>query len=261
MIWPPQVDRPLVFNFTDDLSRRVHNRLADGTRWKVRQGEETITDILLLDLKASGYGLKLAKVARKPESRFGMDWLLNLPYAGGWVLLAIQAKKLRDGSYSFRQRVGKGGPQQFDVLNDFCRDKGAQGVYALYNEVPNIGADKWQCPDTLDRERLGCSLAPLETVGWYFRGRYGRTFDAIHQQAGTIPLSCLFHDHSRFTAGGIPSTTEGRSRIPLRAPNNDLTISDRPQFAEGDVNEDGELELDVRAFPEGQLPKWVVTVE
>ena len=89
-----------------DLSRETWERLRDAMQLSVRFGEETITDLLALDISRHGLTTTTFEQTSKPEEAVtGSDyewWVGNNSI--GWVRLAVQAKKLflNKKQYSFR---------------------------------------------------------------------------------------------------------------------------------------------------------------
>lgn len=89
MPWP-HINHRAAFDLAQTLSTNVYRRLDEGDRWGIRQGETTISDILLLDLITARLpGITVEKTERAREASDGMDWLLNVDLGGKWVLLAI----------------------------------------------------------------------------------------------------------------------------------------------------------------------------
>src|ERR1051326_2383828 len=97
----------IAFMLLEALSSRIWTRLRYSKEYEVSHGEETITDITLLDLKMTVERLKIEgidvwKCAEGGEPHIGIDWMW---YVGspsqGWLHFAVQAKKLHLGSWRY----------------------------------------------------------------------------------------------------------------------------------------------------------------
>src|SRR5689334_21335302 len=86
----------------EDLAARTWDYLLAGEQTKVRLGEETLTDINLVDLqRAHPAQVQTVKFTKSQERRNGADWELWLFEKGHVLALRFQAKKLyRDGTYT-----------------------------------------------------------------------------------------------------------------------------------------------------------------
>lgn len=257
MIWP-QINHPEAFTRIGLLSRAVYTRLDLGDSWRIRQGEATVTDTLLLDIAISRLpGVGVRKVSVTQESRGGMDWLLAVPVTGGWAVLALQAKRLKDGQYNFRHVVKSTNRDQLDLLDEFCRSRGAIGGYTLYNAPSHVTKSQWHCTEPFDAQcisLMGCTLVPLRVARRALRKVIEPEFAPVHQDSDAIPLRCLFHRHLGTPNGMALSQTQAASNTfevyPELPFGLEAALSASPYPAE----------LDRTQFPGGRLPKWIGVV-
>ena len=167
----------------------------------VRFGEETITDLLMLDLNRSG--VRRARFVQTPkhrEAKKGTDfecWLGS--DAAGWIRLAIQAKKLdvksdRYNSLNHKVKASRGKKKsQLDILDNYANSNGAVPLYCLYNYSDVVDPCKhWHCCQRPFRiEELGCTLTPPSVIKRSIRQWGKRNFDFIHEFQCTLPWRCL----------------------------------------------------------------------
>ena len=167
-----------------------------GVLGPVRFGEETITDLLMMDLFMQGSTVALFSQTSKPdEAMWGTDFELWLGSDTlGWLRFAIQAKKLdlRTDRYASLTQSNVNGPQ-IDLLERYARRKRAAPLYCLYNHTDGADvSDHWHCctpPPNL--KELGCSVTPLSNIATAIRERGGKNFDSIHRNESTLPWKCL----------------------------------------------------------------------
>ena len=173
-------------------------RLGHAGALKARLREETLTDLLILDMlphqRTNGFWIH--HPTRTQEHVFGADLLLWIRYAGGTGRrLALQAKKLYpSGRYEALAHRDASGTRQVDKLDWFARLWGAVPVYMLYNHVDPLPCYKtpWQCCRKCDREQLGCTLVPSWGIRDAIAIRGARTFWAIHGKEPARPWRCVF---------------------------------------------------------------------
>ena len=177
-------------------------RLGQADSLGARLGEETLTDLLILDMlphrRMNGFSIHHPTKAQ--ESVFGADLLLCIRYPGGsGRRLALQAKKLypTTGRYGALAYKDASGSRQIDKLDRFARWWGAVPAYMLYNHVDPLPSypPHWHCCRAYDHVQLGCTLAPTWCIRHAIRFRGGRTFPAIHAHAPTRPWRCIFDCH------------------------------------------------------------------
>ena len=175
------------------LSEQMWEYLHAVKDLSVRFGEETITDLLTLDIRRQGLRVtKWEQTSKLREAIQGTDfeWWIGHDQIG-WVRFAVQAKKLNLGNqqYNFAHKVN--GLRQLDILEHYANGVGAIPLYCLYNYSDRVNPSRhWQCCKHPFRvEDLGCSVAPLSTVRNMVRG--GKNFNGVHSRKGTVPWRCL----------------------------------------------------------------------
>jgi len=177
----------------------VWERLGNSKQYGIAQGEETLTDNLLLYLASQSLSsIKIIPTPKSQESIKGTDWEWWIGNKhSGYLRYAVQAKKLdlKLGRYaSLNHKVGHGASAQFQhkILEDYAIANQAIPIYVFYNHL-EIGdyPKKWNCPLPIDYPKLGCSVTPLKNVKIAIAKRGSRTFDKIHQFPETVPLRCL----------------------------------------------------------------------
>ena len=175
----------------------VWRRLGRAGVLRARLGEETLTDLMVLDMlpHRRTNGFVIHHPTKVQESRIGADVLLVVRYPGGsGRRLALQAKKLyRTGRYGALAEEDASGNRQIDKLDRFARHWGAVPAYLLYNHVdPLPRRPHWHCCRPYDRAQLGCTLVPSWCVRDAISFRGQRTFRAVHADGTTRPWRCVF---------------------------------------------------------------------
>lgn len=180
------------------LAKATWERIRFGYELNCSQGEETITDINLLDLKRAGSpGMYILKTGKVEEAEYGIDWEWWIgseinPLIGGWWRYAIQAKKLdSSGRYNaLRHKVGD--RYQFDILTEYARRNKCIPLYCLYNYVREDVEQYWHCCSfKCEPTQLGCTIAPLDAIAPAFYKGASKKFSYIHQNESVIPWRCL----------------------------------------------------------------------
>ena len=167
-----------------------------GALGPVRFGEETITDLLMMDLYVQGSRLAHFQQTSKPdEAMWGTDFELWLgSETRGWFRFAIQAKKLdlRTDRYSSLTQSNSNG-QQIDLLEQYARCNRAAPLYCLYNHTD--GADEFEhwhcCTGPADLKELGCTVTPSFNIRTAIDQWAGKNFKSIHSSESTLPWKCL----------------------------------------------------------------------
>ena len=167
-----------------------------GVLGPVRFGEETITDLLMMDLFVQGSTVALFRQTSKPdEAMWGTDFELWLGSDQlGWFRFAIQAKKLdlRTDRYASLTQSNSNG-LQIELLEDYARLNRAAPLYCLYNHTDGADeCDHWHCcTPPADLKELGCSVTPLSNITTAIGEQGGKNFDSIHKNKSTLPWKCL----------------------------------------------------------------------
>ena len=179
------------------------HRLGQAHRLGARLGEETLTDLLVLDMLPHRRvnAFSILHPTRSQESLVGADLLICMKYPdGSGRRLALQAKKLSPaGRYDALVHKDASGTFQIDKLESFARWWGAAPAYLLYNHkrpAPSLHPPQWHCCRAYDPEQLGCTLVPAWRIRDAIRFRGQRTFRALHAYPPTRPWRCVFDCHS-----------------------------------------------------------------
>lgn len=179
----------------DDIWERLRNSIEFG----INQGEETLTDNLLLYLASQKLsGITVIQTPKNKEKLIGTDWEWWIGNKkNGYLRYAVQAKKLdlKSGRYaSLNHKVGKGkgAIAQHKVLEMYAKSNNAIPLYAFYNYLaPSNYPKSWNCNLKFDISKLGCTVTPLKNVKIALSKRGYRTFKKIHAFPETVPLRCL----------------------------------------------------------------------
>jgi hypothetical protein len=189
---------PYATRLLERLARATWERIKIGEQLDCSQGEETITDINLLDMKRAGYpGMRIIKTNKPQESQWGIDWEWWIgsdrgALSNGWWRFAIQAKKIdRQGRYnSLRHKIGR--RFQFELLKQYAHKNQCIPLYCLYNFVPRDIHTFWHCCTTpYDQPQMGCTVAPIAAIAEVFRKGASKKFEAVHKHPTVLPWRCL----------------------------------------------------------------------
>jgi hypothetical protein len=184
----------------ESLARSTWERLRDARTLGIRFGEETITDLLLLELKRLGSGqIRIIQTPRSIEKTSGTDWewWVRAPGNTGWYRFAIQAKRLDPRSNRYERLRHRVGPVlQLDLLKQYARKNRAIPLYCFFNHVDNFDDAKlkqvWRCcEEKRELQQLACTVVPLPVIEWVSAPRVSKTFSAVHSHQGAVPWRCL----------------------------------------------------------------------
>ena len=231
----------------------------------VRLGEETLTDLLILDFmrfKPSHY--KLFQINKKEESRIGADLEIRL-HAGEnqAAVFAVQAKKLyQSGRYErLNAKVKSSGSSQIDILDMYSESIGALPLYLLYNYVDQRDMQPyWHCCQCLDERQLGCTLVPSWTIRQAISKHGCRNFDWIHTSCNALPWRCLFDCPQLRDHQSLPPARRRLSMFREPSPlSDDLSIIKTTLPPSDDAQEDHEQNYDWVNFEpmDGAWPDWL----
>lgn len=179
------------------ISSDTWRRLSWADHFGARLGEETMTDLLILDMMQfpRNYGVCVFHPTRLEESRCGADLMVWIRRRKGRSrFLAIQAKKLYNGKrYNTLNHYTNRGIRQIDLLEAFARQYHAIPLYLLYNHFDlENWRSFWHCCKSPDIEQLGCTLVPSWKINRAINERGKRTFTAVHANATSLPWRCVF---------------------------------------------------------------------
>ena len=264
------------------LSGETWERLRDANNLSVSFGEETITDILALDINRCGLMTTTFNQTTKPEeAEIGADYEWWIGHDSiGWIRMAVQAKKLNlhRQQYNFRH-TSKNNVQQIDRLDTYARKVRALPLYCLYNHSDFAEHQvHWRCAQRpFDENDLGCTVAPSRTIRRLVRGQ--KNFRYLHTYGRAIPWRCLVScPRLRYLLWGSQKSESGfpapefqaefgnfpcfypelpSMLQPSQAPVDDASIS----FADATPNDAFADEL--FAFSAGNriLPKWIIVLQ
>ena len=180
------------------FAQRTWSTLGHASRLQAPFGEETLTELLVLDMlphrRAKGFWL--SSTTKRAEHRCGADLLVAVRYqTGRWSRFALQAKKLdpnhnRYPAFAYVTRS----TEQLDKLERFARQLHALPLYLLYNHSDTARCSKhWHCLEPFDVGQLGCTLVP----SWHIRRMLRRPppprdFDSANSVSQSRPWRCVF---------------------------------------------------------------------
>lgn len=178
----------------EELAVDTWERLRDARALGIRFGEETITDLVLLEMKrkhsARSY---IAQTPLHKEKTQGTDWEWWIGSDRvGWIRYAVQAKRLnKDLRYgSITHKVN--GTKQIDLLERYAKKHRALPLYCLYN-YSGIGIDNsaWNCSLPYKKYQLACTITSIGVARHAIDNWGEKTFAKIHANQNTLPWRCL----------------------------------------------------------------------
>ena len=177
------------------VARRTWSTLRLAHQLRTRFGEETLTDLLVLDMLPHRHakGFWLHQTTKHEEHRWGADLFVLIRHpTGSWSRLALQAKKLHpDDGYRMLNRV-KESVNQLKKLEQFARQYHALPLYLLYNHSKTAErSEHWHCQQPFAKRQLGCTLVP----SWHIQHmlcRPPRDFHSAHNVRQSRPWRCAF---------------------------------------------------------------------
>ena len=178
------------------VAERTWSTLGRAKQLRGRFGEETLTELLVLDMlphqRARGFWLR--PTTKHVEGWCGADLFVAVRHkTGRWSRFALQAKKLYpNDSYPMLN----GGPKctsQLDKLERFARQLHALPLYLLYNHSNTVQPSQhWHCSQPFAVGQLGCTLVP----SWHIRRMINcpppRNFDLAHNVSQSRLWRCAF---------------------------------------------------------------------
>ena len=183
----------------DELARKIYLEINLSKKYNISYGEESITDIVLLQLaKLNNFNLRIIQTRKNLECNQGTDWewfIGSQKY--GWTRFALQAKKCnpKDLNYkSLKHKVGQSPNQelQIDKLKKYSSSNKAIPLYTFYNYNPNCKkAEHWHCRKPFDKELLGWTITPLKNVEIAIKNRGWRNYHKIHSFKENLHMKCL----------------------------------------------------------------------
>jgi hypothetical protein len=178
-----------------ELAIDIGERLRDARDLSVRFGEETITDIVLLDMKRKNPAqISVIQTPKLDESLKGTDWEWWIGSDRiGWLRYAVQAKRLHLPSKRYTSLTHVvGGQLQIDILNNYASANEAIPLYCFYNFVEgNLARGAWNCCQSFEEAQLGCTVIPSFVVRRAIEQHGAKNFSWIHSHQQSIPWRCL----------------------------------------------------------------------
>lgn len=183
----------------ESLATTTWERLEDSEKLGCLQGEETITDINVLEIKRAGFpNISVNTIPKTEEAKKGFDIDLGVwigSNSGHWQHFLIQAKRLDTSNLKYNKLRHKIKEQfQFEKLEDHAKTMpNTTAFYCFYNFVKLDNLNNfWRCCEPFEEHQLGCTIAPLDSIRNAFSPTGSKTFQWIHSQNQTIPWRCLF---------------------------------------------------------------------
>lgn len=230
------------------LAQDTWENLREAKLLSVRFGEETITDLLLLELRRKGF-IGFRQTGLHHESKYGTDfecWVGSDD--SGWVGYAVQAKKLDFGTGTYRNlghMVKGAGKRQIDILKTYATSRGLIPRYCLYSHSPHVAQSFLHCcsRDFLEEE-LGCTLTPPSVIERAIASRGGKRFETLQSDSDTVPWRCLAIC-PRLEGSLISNSTSSDLLSPLL--DKDSTIHRRLPKEVFRLREEGRKEFSIRS--------------
>ena len=178
------------------VAQRTWSTLGLAKELRARFGEETLTDLLVLDMlpyeRAKGFWLR--PITKHEEHWCGADLFVAVRHpTGRWSRFALQAKKLYPNDSYPMLNAGRKCATQLDKLERFARQLHALPLYLLYNHSNTARRSQhWHCSQPFAVGQLGCTLVP----SWHIRRMISRSpprdFDLAHNVSQSRPWRCAF---------------------------------------------------------------------
>lgn len=183
----------------EQIAQNTWGWLGLSRHFKTRLGEETLTDLLILDLvsRSPNRNLMVFPTSKIREATQGTDLVICVHRGGTKAdIYAIQAKKLYPpGRYgALKARSGNTSKLQIDTLERYAMAIKAVPLYLLYNHIDNLVSPQiyWHCCQPVDIEQFGCTLTPSWCIRDAISFRGCRTFEHMHSNRATLPWQCAF---------------------------------------------------------------------
>jgi hypothetical protein len=178
----------------ESLGREVWQRIGDGDSLGVRQGEVTLTDHVLLEIRRRRPpAVHVRKIGPALEPKVGADFDLWVRRGQRFRRYLVQAKRLeRDGGRYKALGHKVNGTLQATILGHAASVLNAVPAYALYNHRPGTPRGTyWHCCQNEELLLFGWTVVRLARVQQALK-RFGcRTFDFLHQDRSALPIRCL----------------------------------------------------------------------
>jgi hypothetical protein len=239
------------------IASRTWKDMRDGYKFKVSQGEESMTDRILLDIvraiESENFDLQVLKIDKKTEAKCGFDFELWIGNQGRWLRYILQAKRLNVATRKYDQlnhKVKRDTEKipQIVIFEDFAkRHPDSIPLYCFYNYLSIPSVPRWNCGLAKEYEQFGCSIVPLQHVKRCNTRKGGKDFKSVHDCEDAFPWRCLMCRRFR----------EDFSKHPLveQAQTGRLIHEELPYFLQG-ISESSTTESKRQGvFPFDALPR------
>ena len=170
------------------------HRLSDAKDAKMSLGEETITDINLLEIaKARHPEIKIKKFNKIEEGENGADWEFWLTgKSEKWLGLRIQAKVINLENDKYEQLHYHKGDQTNKLINNSMKNNKLIPLYCLYTMCDlSQYVKKFAYKNYVNKhESYGCSFIDAFVVK-----KWGKETHISHLIQDMIPWHCIFLIH------------------------------------------------------------------
>lgn len=187
------------------LSENIWDRIRDSVDSGIRQGEESITDNILLEIfRARPFGVKTIQTPKLSESQKGCDWEWWIGSDNdGWQRYAVQTKKIQPhNAYypSLNYKVGKPPHQQrqLDILLNYAEVNNAIPLYSFYNYLflkEDELIEYWNAELPFEKKLLGWTYTPAHIIQNVLDPKikkgHRRFFQYIHTHKETLAMRSL----------------------------------------------------------------------
>ncbi|PET65151.1 hypothetical protein CN514_12330 [Bacillus sp. AFS001701] len=157
-------------------------------------GEETITDISLIELQKSlSTSTRIEKFTKKKEDEKGADWEWWIIEHGKAISLRVQAKILSlDMKYKSLNYIGKSKKVQIDTLINSATTDKCIPMYIFYNYVNTFPTFKCKCGESIYDEYEGVTYSFATTIKGLVGGGTRKSYDYHEVRPISDFLVCLF---------------------------------------------------------------------
>jgi hypothetical protein len=203
--------REILCSYFAHQATRTWDLLSEGSFYKLIPGEETLTDLNLLELKRQlPFLIYTEKFTRYREGKVtAADWEWWIASQDNWLGLRIQAKRL--DPVTQRYELFRSDPSKAVAQADMLIEAAARGperlypLYCMYNANCPTPPDPPCSPGRPDGRVYGCTLLPARIV----RDLVDQGLSAYTDFAPyAIPWSCLFCEEDFSSDGDMAAQAQ-----------------------------------------------------
>ena len=196
---PTHHSRNSLCNDFQDVAVKTWNLMGNAHNNNFSIGEETITDVNLLELKMRQPNLLYTKkYSRQAEGRNGADWVwVIVGRNGNTFLLYVQAKKLFLPSFEYKSLLHDPAhpTEQLDklIFNKYFYPLGMPiyPIYVFYNYLPDYPARiNCNCSNNIPIQLTGCSYADAFSIRPELSSLHKHFNDYVNYQYSWSCLVC-----------------------------------------------------------------------